>query len=113
MPKKRKRTTATRTTKTPSSAGSILALAAQQQRRQPIDHIRYRPMLQELEAFVRGRADGDHDCGLNWFVQTGMPALNAHRQAQGLEPMPCLRSPGPLRAYALKQWPELAKHFCR
>lgn len=94
-------------------APSLLELAAKQARRSPIDSERYSQMRVELEKFVMARASGDHSCGLSWFVATGMPTLNKLRLEQGLPEIPFMSSAGPIRTYALKHWPDEAKHFCR
>lgn len=95
---------------------SILDIAAREDQyasRRKVDQEKYRPVLEELVAFAEARVREDHQLGVGWFAKTGMPRLNAQREADGLEPFPSNLSEGALNTWLQKHHPVLREAFRR
>lgn len=119
--KSSKKTTKTKTAAKKSKSSkktsfSIVQMAADTDpygRRLKLDRPEYQEFLEILEEFVFSRWRNEHNCGLNWFLNKGMPRLNDARLENGEDPIPHDLSENTLLRHMTNNWPEQAKCFRR
>jgi len=99
-----------------SEAAAMIAAASQQNpasRGLALDRPEYDELRQLLEAYVFARAASEHRCGMPWFIDHGVPSVNADREKNGLSLIPTNVTHTTLLSYARKKWPKQAEAFRR